>query len=180
VVDRKRHDQDGGENVASESRETIYELDGVAESRCSHLPSALDRGRHRVIVLKAGAALTEDECMPTPRPAGGFKRPKYVVFADTCENPSGKISSATCASSMPASRRRILTPPPRPLQFTAAEKPDVHGRSVTGSPGACRSPRAGRSMSSQEKPSPPPSSSCADVQPVPAVSVLVATVTERR
>jgi len=46
-----------------------------------------------VIVLKAGAALTEDEVHAhTKARLAGFKRPKYVVFADTLpKNPSGKI-----------------------------------------------------------------------------------------
>jgi fatty-acyl-CoA synthase len=96
VVDRKKDMiKTGGENVASrEVEETIYELDGVAEVAVfgiSH-PHWIEAVT-AVIVLKAGAALTEDEVHAhTKARLAGFKRPKYVVFADTLpKNPSGKI-----------------------------------------------------------------------------------------
>ncbi|MGD0604708.1 MAG: acyl-CoA synthetase [Streptosporangiaceae bacterium] len=96
VVDRKKDMiKTGGENVASrEVEETIYELDGVAEVAVfgiSH-PHWIEAVT-AVIVPRAGAALTEDDVHAhTKARLAGFKRPKYVVFADALpKNPSGKI-----------------------------------------------------------------------------------------
>ncbi|MEJ3657399.1 acyl-CoA synthetase [Actinomycetes bacterium KLBMP 9759] len=96
VVDRKKDMiKTGGENVASrEVEEAIYQLDGVAEVAVfgighPHWIEAVTA----VVVPKDGAELTEDAVHAHAREhLAGYKRPKYVVFADALpKNPSGKI-----------------------------------------------------------------------------------------
>ncbi|MER5181597.1 acyl-CoA synthetase [Streptomyces sp. NPDC002896] len=96
VVDRKKDMiKTGGENVASrEVEEAIYRLDGVAEVAVfgiSH-PRWIEAVT-AVIVVKPGVTLTKEEVHAhAKRHLASFKRPKYVVFADTLpKNPSGKI-----------------------------------------------------------------------------------------
>ncbi len=96
VVDRKKDMiKTGGENVASrEVEEALYELDGVAEVAVfgiSH-PTWIEAVT-AVVVPKEGVTLTEDAVHAHAREKlAGFKRPKYVVFADALpKNPSGKI-----------------------------------------------------------------------------------------
>jgi fatty-acyl-CoA synthase len=96
VVDRKKDMiKTGGENVASrEVEEALYELDGVAEVSVfgiSH-PTWIEAVT-AVVVPKQGATLTEDAVHTHARSKlAGYKRPKYVVFADQLpKNPSGKI-----------------------------------------------------------------------------------------
>ena len=96
IVDRKKDMiKTGGENVASrEVEEAIYELDGVAEVAVFGInhPYWIEAVT-AVVVLKAGASLTaEDVEAHTRARLAGFKRPKYVVFAEELpKNPSGKI-----------------------------------------------------------------------------------------
>ncbi len=96
VVDRKKDMiKTGGENVASrEVEEAIYELDGVAEVsvfgiRHPHWIEAVTA----VIVPKTGVNLTVDDVHAHAKGRlAGYKRPKYVVFAESLpKNPSGKI-----------------------------------------------------------------------------------------
>ena len=96
VVDRKKDMiKTGGENVASrEVEETIYQLEGVAEVAVfgiSH-PRWIEAVA-AVVVAKPDAALTEDAVHAHARDhLAGYKRPKYVVFAESLpKNPSGKI-----------------------------------------------------------------------------------------
>jgi fatty-acyl-CoA synthase len=96
VVDRKKDMiKTGGENVASrEVEEAIYQLDGVAEVAVfgiSH-PHWIEAVT-AVVVPKEGAALSVDDVNAHARERlAGFKRPKYVVFAEALpKNPSGKI-----------------------------------------------------------------------------------------
>ncbi|WP_233358887.1 acyl-CoA synthetase [Thermomonospora amylolytica] len=96
VVDRKKDMiKTGGENVASrEVEEAIYELEGVAEVAVfgiSH-PHWIEAVT-AVVVPKPGVTLTEDDVHAHTRERlAGFKRPKYVVIADSLpKNPSGKI-----------------------------------------------------------------------------------------
>ncbi len=96
VVDRKKDMiKTGGENVASrEVEEAIYQLDGVAEVAVfgiSH-PTWIEAVT-AVVVPKEGVTLTADDVHAHAREGlAGFKRPKYVVFADSLpKNPSGKI-----------------------------------------------------------------------------------------
>jgi fatty-acyl-CoA synthase len=96
VVDRKKDMiKTGGENVASrEVEEAIYELDGVAEVAVfgiSH-PTWIEAVT-AVVVPKADVNLTEDAVHAHARERlAGFKRPKFVVFAEALpKNPSGKI-----------------------------------------------------------------------------------------
>jgi fatty-acyl-CoA synthase len=96
VVDRKKDMiKSGGENVASrEVEEAVYELDGVAEVAVfgiSH-PYWVEAVT-AVVVPKPGAALTAEDVHAHARTRlAGFKRPKYVVLADSLpKNPSGKI-----------------------------------------------------------------------------------------
>jgi fatty-acyl-CoA synthase len=85
----------GGENVASrEIEEAIYELEGVAEVAVfgiSH-PHWIEAVT-AVVVPKPGAALTaEDVDAHAREKLASYKRPKYVVLADSLpKNPSGKI-----------------------------------------------------------------------------------------
>jgi fatty-acyl-CoA synthase len=96
VVDRKKDMiKTGGENVASrEVEEVLYRLDGVAEA------AVFGIGHPRwieavvaVIVPKPGAALSVEQVHTHVRAVlAGYKRPKYVAFADALpKNPSGKI-----------------------------------------------------------------------------------------
>jgi fatty-acyl-CoA synthase len=96
IVDRKKDMiKTGGENVASrEVEEAIYQLDAVAEVAVfgiSH-PHWIEAVT-AVVVPKPGATLTAEQVQE--HAAGilaGYKRPKYVVFADSLpKNPSGKI-----------------------------------------------------------------------------------------
>jgi fatty-acyl-CoA synthase len=96
VVDRKKDMiKTGGENVASrEIEEAIYELEGVAEVAVfgiSH-PHWIEAVT-AVVVPKPGAALTaEDVDAHAREKLASYKRPKYVVLADSLpKNPSGKI-----------------------------------------------------------------------------------------
>jgi fatty-acyl-CoA synthase len=96
VVDRKKDMiKTGGENVASrEVEEALYLLDGVAEVAVFGIPHPhWIEAVTAVVVPKAGASLTSDEVDAHARAhLAGFKRPKYVVFADALpKNPSGKI-----------------------------------------------------------------------------------------
>jgi fatty-acyl-CoA synthase len=96
VVDRKKDMiKTGGENVASrEVEEALYLLDGVAEVAVfgiSH-PHWIEAVT-AVVVPKPGASLTVDDVDAHAREVlAGYKRPKYVVFAESLpKNPSGKI-----------------------------------------------------------------------------------------
>ncbi|TYB46772.1 acyl-CoA synthetase [Actinomadura chibensis] len=96
VVDRKKDMiKTGGENVASrEVEEAIYELDGVAEVAVFGIghPRWIEAVT-AVVVPKPGASLTAaDVHAHTRARLAGYKRPKYVVFAEALpKNPSGKI-----------------------------------------------------------------------------------------
>jgi fatty-acyl-CoA synthase len=96
VVDRKKDMiKTGGENVASrEVEEAIYELDDVAEVAVfgithPHWIEAVTA----VVVPKPGRDLTAEDVKAQVRDRlAGYKRPKYVVLADSLpKNPSGKI-----------------------------------------------------------------------------------------
>lgn len=96
VVDRKKDMiKTGGENVASrEVEEVIYRLDGVAEVAVFGIPHPhWIEAVTAVVVPKAGSALTVDQVDAHVREhLAGYKRPKYVVLADSLpKNPSGKI-----------------------------------------------------------------------------------------
>ncbi|HEU5026039.1 MAG TPA: acyl-CoA synthetase [Spirillospora sp.] len=96
VVDRKKDMiKTGGENVASrEVEEAIYELDGVAEVAVFGIahPRWIEAVT-AVVVAKPGAALAVDDVHAHVRERlAGYKRPKYVVLAESLpKNPSGKI-----------------------------------------------------------------------------------------
>lgn len=96
VVDRKKDMiKTGGENVASrEVEEAIYELDGVAEVAVFGIahPRWIEAVT-AVVVPRAGAALSADDVHAHVRERlAGYKRPKYVVLAESLpKNPSGKI-----------------------------------------------------------------------------------------
>jgi fatty-acyl-CoA synthase len=96
VVDRKKDMiKTGGENVASrEVEEAIYELDGVAEVAVfgishPHWVEAVTA----VVVPRDGVTVTvEDVKAHVKTRLAGYKRPKYIILADTLpKNPSGKI-----------------------------------------------------------------------------------------
>jgi fatty-acyl-CoA synthase len=96
VVDRKKDMiKTGGENVASrEVEEALYLLDGVAEVAVfgiSH-PHWIEAVT-AVVVPKQGVELTREQVDAHAREVlAGYKRPKYVVFAEALpKNPSGKI-----------------------------------------------------------------------------------------
>ncbi|WHU47628.1 acyl-CoA synthetase [Gordonia sp. L191] len=96
VVDRKKDMiKTGGENVASrEVEEAIYLLDGVAEVAVFGVPHPKwIEAVTAVVVPKDGATLTEEAVAAHLEPIlAGYKRPKYIVFADALpKNPSGKI-----------------------------------------------------------------------------------------
>jgi len=96
VVDRKKDMiKTGGENVASrEVEEALYELDGIAEVAVFGVthPTWIEAVT-AVVVPKEGGTLTVDDVHAYAREKlAGFKRPKYVVFAEALpKNPSGKI-----------------------------------------------------------------------------------------
>ncbi|MFC4945883.1 acyl-CoA synthetase [Pseudonocardia sp. GCM10023141] len=96
VVDRKKDMiKTGGENVASrEVEEVIYQLDGVAEVAVFGInhPTWIEAVT-AVVVPKPGASLTAEAVSAHVREhLAGYKRPKYVVFAESLpKNPSGKI-----------------------------------------------------------------------------------------
>ncbi|KAB2380062.1 acyl-CoA synthetase [Actinomadura montaniterrae] len=96
VVDRKKDMiKTGGENVASrEVEEAIYELDGVAEVAVFGIahPRWIEAVT-AVVVPKPGVALGVDDVHAHVRERlAGYKRPKYVVIAESLpKNPSGKI-----------------------------------------------------------------------------------------
>ncbi|MFB4297071.1 acyl-CoA synthetase [Actinomadura sp. NTSP31] len=96
VVDRKKDMiKTGGENVASrEVEEAIYELDGVAEVAVFGIghPRWIEAVT-AVVVPRPGAALSVDDVHAHVRDRlAGYKRPKYVVLAESLpKNPSGKI-----------------------------------------------------------------------------------------
>ena len=96
VVDRKKDMiKSGGENVASrEVEECVYEMPGVAEVAVF----AVDHPRWveavaAVVVPKPGTTLLAEQVLAHCRQhLAGYKRPKYVVIADSLpKNPSGKI-----------------------------------------------------------------------------------------
>ena len=96
VVDRKKDMiKTGGENVASrEVEEALYLLEGVAEVAVfgiSH-PHWIEAVT-AVVVPREGVTLTLDEVNAHAKARlAGYKRPKYVVFAEALpKNPSGKI-----------------------------------------------------------------------------------------
>ena len=96
VVDRKKDMiKTGGENVASrEVEEALYLLDGVAEVAVfgiSH-PHWIEAVT-AVVVPKQGVELTREQVDTHAREVlAGYKRPKYIVFAESLpKNPSGKI-----------------------------------------------------------------------------------------
>jgi fatty-acyl-CoA synthase len=85
----------GGENVASrEVEEALYRLEGVAEVAVF----GIDHPRWieavtAVVVRRADAHITAEHVdAHARRVLAAYKRPKYVVFAETLpKNPSGKI-----------------------------------------------------------------------------------------
>ena len=96
VVDRKKDMiKTGGENVASrEVEESLYLLEGVAEVAVfgiSH-PHWIEAVT-AVVVPRSGVTLSEDDVHAHAKSRlAGYKRPKYVVFAEELpKNPSGKI-----------------------------------------------------------------------------------------
>ncbi|MCX6465301.1 MAG: acyl-CoA synthetase [Pseudonocardiales bacterium] len=96
VVDRKKDMiKTGGENVASrEVEEAIYRLDGVAEVAVFGIPHPTwIEAVTAVVVPREGAALTAEQVDEHVRGVlAGYKRPKYVVLAESLpKNPSGKI-----------------------------------------------------------------------------------------
>jgi fatty-acyl-CoA synthase len=96
VVDRKKDMiKSGGENVASrEVEEAIYAMDGVAEVAVFGIrhPKWIEAVT-AVVVPKSGASVTVEQVQAHARESlASFKRPKYVVIADSLpKNPSGKI-----------------------------------------------------------------------------------------
>ena len=96
VVDRKKDMiKTGGENVASrEVEEAIYALDGVAEVAVFGIPHPhWIEAVTAVVVPKPGVQLTVEQVQAHSKEhLAGYKRPKYVVLADSLpKNPSGKI-----------------------------------------------------------------------------------------
>ncbi|MGY1643941.1 acyl-CoA synthetase [Geodermatophilus sp. SYSU D00703] len=96
VVDRKKDMiKTGGENVASrEVEEAVYAVEGVAEVAVfgvSH-PYWVEAVT-AVVVPKPGATVTAEQVRAhCQERLAGYKRPKYVVLADSLpKNPSGKI-----------------------------------------------------------------------------------------
>ena len=96
VVDRKKDMiKSGGENVASrEVEEAIYAMEGVAEVAVFGIthPRWIEAVT-AVVVPKPGATVTAEQVDAHARQVlASFKRPKYVVIADSLpKNPSGKI-----------------------------------------------------------------------------------------
>lgn len=96
VIDRKKDViKTGGENVSSrEVEEAIYRLAGVAEVAVVGTADPVwIEAVTAVIVIKDGAALTEDEVIAHCRACmAGFKTPKRVLFRDSLpKSPSGKL-----------------------------------------------------------------------------------------
>ncbi len=96
VVDRKKDMiKSGGENVASrEVEEALYGIDGVSEVAVIGLPDPRwIEAVTAVVVLKAGAALTEEQIIKAAAPRlAHFKVPKRVIITDSLpKNPSGKL-----------------------------------------------------------------------------------------
>ncbi|MGH4026681.1 MAG: AMP-binding enzyme, partial [Pseudonocardiaceae bacterium] len=96
VVDRKKDMiKSGGENVASrEVEEVVYQLDGVAEVAVFGIPHPYWIEAVTAVVVPASEGeLTEDAVHAhVQNHLAGYKRPKYVVFAQALpKNPSGKI-----------------------------------------------------------------------------------------
>ncbi len=96
VVDRiKDMIKTGGENVASrEVEEPLFELDGVAEVAVFGIrhPQWVEAVT-AVVVPRSGSTITAGDVAAHARGRlAGYKRPKYVVMADSLpKNPSGKI-----------------------------------------------------------------------------------------
>jgi fatty-acyl-CoA synthase len=96
VVDRKKDMiKTGGENVASrEVEEALYELEAVAEVAVFGITHPYwVEAVTAVVVPKPGATLAADDVQAHARERlAPYKRPKYVVLADSLpKNPSGKI-----------------------------------------------------------------------------------------
>jgi len=96
VVDRKKDMiKSGGENVASrEVEEFLYQLPQVSEVAVIGLPDPKwIEAVTAVVVLKAGASLTEAELIETCKGhLAPYKTPKRVMFMDALpKNPSGKL-----------------------------------------------------------------------------------------
>jgi fatty-acyl-CoA synthase len=96
VVDRKKDMiKSGGENVASrEVEEAIYTIAGVSEVAVIGIPDPKwVEAVAAVVVLKAGAALTEAAVIQACRERlAHFKVPKRVYLVDALpKNPSGKL-----------------------------------------------------------------------------------------
>ncbi|HUN91375.1 MAG TPA: acyl-CoA synthetase [Burkholderiaceae bacterium] len=96
VVDRRKDMiKTGGENVASrEVEEVVYRLPQVAEVAVVGLPDPYwIEAVTAIVVVKAGAGLTEDDVIAHCRAQmAHFKAPKRVIFVDSLpKNPSGKL-----------------------------------------------------------------------------------------
>ena len=96
VVDRKKDMiKSGGENVASrEVEEALYGIDGISEVAVIGLPDPRwIEAVTAVVVLKAGAALTDEQIIKAAAlRLAHFKVPKRVIIADSLpKNPSGKL-----------------------------------------------------------------------------------------
>ncbi len=96
VVDRKKDMiKTGGENVASrEVEEVLYRHSGIEEVAVFGLPHPVwVEAVVAAVVVRAGAALTEDDVLRHCRDhLAGFKTPKQVFFVDSLpKNPSGKL-----------------------------------------------------------------------------------------
>jgi fatty-acyl-CoA synthase len=95
VVDRKKDMiKTGGENVASrEVEEVIYRLPGVSEVAVVGLPDPRwVEAVTAVVVLRAGADLSEAQVRSHCACLAGFKRPKRVFFTESLpKNASGKV-----------------------------------------------------------------------------------------
>ena len=132
VVDRKNDMiKTGGENVASrEVEETLYLLDGVAEAAVfgiSH-PRWIE-AVVAVIVPKPGATLSPEHVHAHVRATlAGYKRPKYVVFADAL--PKNQRQDPQKGAPRPVLRTRRL----RYLTPQVATWPDQPRPTRAGSP----------------------------------------------
>jgi fatty-acyl-CoA synthase len=96
VVDRKKDMiKSGGENVASrEVEEALYGIDGISEVAVIGLPDPRwIEAVTAVVVLKAGAALTDEQIIKAAAlRLAHFKVPKRVIITDSLpKNPSGKL-----------------------------------------------------------------------------------------
>jgi fatty-acyl-CoA synthase len=124
VVDRKKDMiKTGGENVASrEVEEAIYELDAVAEVAVfgishPHWVEAVTA----VVVPRDGATVTvEDVQAHVKTRLASYKRPKYIVLADTLpKNPSGKILKRELRQQH--ANLATPTPCPQPRSYAAPQ-----------------------------------------------------------